>query len=389
VKEEKPLADWNELTDEEFREEAARSFDTWCPSDQRFYMSRQRWKVVKPWFLTLTGKGWIAPGWPVEYGGMGLSPAKHLIYIEEYEKCGAPRLLDQSLTNLGPILIARGDEAQRQRYLPSILAGDHVWCQGYSEPGAGSDLAGVRTEARIEGDELVIDGHKIWTTMAMDATHMFALVRTDKNVKKQAGITFVMFPMDQPGIEVRPIRDITGLQEFCEVFLTSVRASLSDVVGGLGGGWGVTKTLLGFERVWSGSPRQSMIALAQLEQVAKKIGIFDQPAFQDKFIQLSFDVADLAATYERSVRTLDTGSGFGYEASLLKIIATETCQRISELMIETAGETGAFGGEVALPSGGIDVLKPFLESRGPTIYGGSSQIQRNILAKRALGLPDQ
>lgn len=379
--------DFNALSDDDFRELAARSFDAWCPAELRSFTHRQRWEVVKPWFLILSEKGWIAPGWPVVHGGMGLSPAKHLIYLEEYERLGCPRLVDQSLTNVGPILIARGNEAQRARYLPRILAGQDVWCQGYSEPGAGSDLAGLKTSARIEGDELIINGHKIWTSMAFDANMMFALVRTDPAAKKQAGITFCVFPMDQPGIEVRPIRDITGAEEFCEVFLTDVRARLEDVVGEPNGGWAIAKTLLGFERVWAGSPRQSLIALEKLQQVARAVGVFDDPVFQDKYTQLVFDVEDLAATYARSVRTLNTGQGFGYESSLLKIIATETCQRVTELLVETSREHGMIDGGQAIGDLELDVLAPFYESRAPTIYGGSSQIQRNILAKAALGLP--
>jgi alkylation response protein AidB-like acyl-CoA dehydrogenase len=383
------MQDWNSLSDDDFRAFAASSFATWCPSALKGFVHRQRWSVVKPWFLSLSEHGWIAPGWPVEFGGMGLSPLKHMIYIEEYEKCGAPRLLDQALTNLGPILIARGTPAQRAEYLPKILSGENVWVQGYSEPGAGSDLASLRTEGRIEGDIVVINGHKIWTSMAFDGTHMFALVRTDKMAKKQAGITFVMFPMNQPGIEVRPIRDIAGSEEFCEVFLKDVRARVCDVVGDVNGGWSIAKTLLGFERVWAGSPRQSRIVMDKLERVARDMGVFDDPVFQDKFTQLSFDVADLAATYARSVRTLSSGGGFGYEASLLKVIATETCQRVTELLLETAGEAGAIEGDYAFPSGPVNLVAPFYESRAPTIYGGSSQIQRNILAKQALGLPSR
>ncbi|WP_038211000.1 acyl-CoA dehydrogenase family protein [Xenophilus azovorans] len=379
--------DWNALADTEFRALAARFFDEHCPRELRFTPRRLRWSVVQPWFLALSRQGWVAPSWPVEWGGMGLSPVKQVIYIEEYERSGAPVMQTQSLTNLGPILIARGSEAQRRKYLPKILSGEHVWVQGYSEPNAGSDLANLRTEARLEGDEFVINGQKIWTTMGFDGTHMFALVRTDRSVKKQAGISFVMFPMDQPGITVRPIRDISGAEEFCEVFLQDVRAHRSDLVGELNGGWEIAKTLLGFERVWSGSPRQSLIALARLEKVARANGSWEEGAFQDRYTQLVFDVQDLAAMYERLVRSLSVGKGFGLESSLLKMTATETCQRVTELLVEVAGADGALQGDVEIDGERIDVLTPFLESRGPTIYGGSNQIQRNILARQWLGLP--
>jgi alkylation response protein AidB-like acyl-CoA dehydrogenase len=177
--------------------------------------------------------------------------------------------MDQGLMNLGPVLIARGTDEQRQRFLPKILSGEHLWCQGYSEPNAGSDLASLRTEARIDGDEFVINGQKIWTSVAFDATHMFALVRTDKTVKKQAGISFVMIDMRQSGVTVRPIRNIAGHEELCEVFIDDVRTPRANLVGELNGGWNVAKALLGFERVWSGSPRQSTMALLRLEQLAR------------------------------------------------------------------------------------------------------------------------
>jgi len=379
--------EWNALSDEDFRARAARCFDEKCPRELRSQPKRLRWAVVKPWFQTLSQLGWVAPSWPAEWGGMGLAPVKQLIYLEEYERSGAPVMQTQSLTNLGPILIARGTDEQRRIYLPKILSGEHMWVQGYSEPDAGSDLANLRTEARLEGDEFIINGQKIWTTMGFDGTHMFALVRTDKTVKKQAGISFLMFRMDQPGVSVRPIRDISGGEEFCEVFFENVRAHRSDLVGELHGGWEIAKTLLGFERVWSGSPRQSLIALARLETVARANGAWSQPAFKDRYTQLLFDVHDLAAMYERLVRSLGVGKGFGLESSLLKMTATETCQRVTELLVEIAGADGALEGPVRVGAESIDLMTPFLESRGPTIYGGSNQIQRNILARQWLGLP--
>lgn len=380
-------ADWNALSDADFRATAARFFDDHCPQDLRFAPRRLRWAVVKPWFMLLSQHGWVAPSWPVEWGGMGLSPVKQVIYIEEYARGGAPVMQTQSLTNLGPVLLARGSDEQRRKYLPKILSGEHVWVQGYSEPNAGSDLASLRTEARLEGDAFIINGQKIWTTMGFDGTHMFALVRTDKTAKKQAGISFVMFTMDQPGIMVRPIRDIAGHEEFCEVFLQDVRAQRSDLVGPLNGGWEIAKTLLGFERVWSGSPRQSLIALARLEQVARANGSWADPVFQDRYTQLLFDIHDLGSMYERLVRSLGVGKGFGLESSLLKMTATETCQRVTELLLEIAGADGGLEGYIDVAGERIDVMTPFMESRGPTIYGGSNQVQRNILARQWLGLP--
>lgn len=379
--------DWNALDDEAFRRIAAAFFARHVPRHLAYLSRRPRWAEVKEWYLTLSRHGWLVPSWPVEHGGMGLSPSKALIYLEELERAGAPRVMDQGLMNLGPVLIARGTDEQRQRFLPKILSGEHTWCQGYSEPNAGSDLASLRTEAVIEGDEFVINGHKIWTSVAFDATHMFALVRTDKTVKKQAGISFLMIDLRQPGVTVRPIRNIAGHEELCEVFLDDVRTPRANLVGELNDGWQVAKALLGFERIWSGSPRQSTLALLRLEKLARATGKFDEPAFVDRFTQIQMDVLDSASAYERFAQIMRTGGSFGFEVSMLKIWATETCQRVTELMVEAAGDLGTLIGEVEVGDQRMDILYPFLDCRAFTIYGGSSQVQRNILAKNVLDLP--
>lgn len=379
--------DWNALDDDAFRRAAAAFFAQHVPAHLRFLSRRPRWAEVKDWYLTMSRHGWLVPAWPAEHGGMGLGPSKVLVYMEELERSGAPRVMDQGLMNLGPVLIARGTPEQRARFLPKILSGEHTWCQGYSEPNAGSDLASLRTEARIEGDDFVINGQKIWTSVAFDATHMFALVRTDKTVKKQAGISFVMIDLRQPGVTVRPIRNIAGHEELCEVFLDDVRTPLANLVGELNDGWQVAKTLLGFERVWSGSPRQSTLALLRLEKLARATGKMADPVFRDRFAQITMDVLDAASAYERFAQIMRTGGSFGFEVSMLKIWATETCQRVTELMVEAAGDLGALGGEVDVAGVEMDVLYPFLDCRAFTIYGGSSQVQRNILAKNVLDLP--
>jgi alkylation response protein AidB-like acyl-CoA dehydrogenase len=216
---------------------------------------------------------------------------------------------------------------------------------------------------------------------------MFALVRTDKSVRKQAGISFVMIDLRQPGVTVRPIRNIAGHEELCEVFLDNVRTPLNNLVGDLNKGWEIAKTLLGFERIWSGSPRQSMLALLRLEKLARASGKFNDPGFVDKYTQVTMDVLDSAAAYERFAQIMRTGGSFGFEVSMLKIWATETCQRVTELMVEAAGDLGALGGEVDVNGEFMDILYPFLDCRAFTIYGGSSQVQRNILAKNVLDLP--
>lgn len=379
--------DLNLLTDDELRHLVAEFFAAHVPQHLRYLNRRPRWAEVRDWYLTLARHGWLVPGWPTEWGGRGLSPSKMLVYLEELERSGAPRIMDQGLMNLGPVLIARGTDEQRKRYLPKILSGEHLWCQGYSEPNAGSDLASLRTEARLEGDEFLVNGHKIWTSVAFDANHMFALVRTDKNVKKQEGISFLMIDMRQPGVTVRPIRNIAGHEELCEVFLDNVRTHRSNLVGELNAGWTIAKTLLGFERIWSGSPRQSNLALLRLERLARATGKIDDPAFADRLAQITMDVLDSASAYERFAQIMRTGGSFGFEVSMLKIWATETCQRVTELMVEAAGELGTLTGEVLVGNETLDILYPFLDCRAFTIYGGSSQVQRNILAKNVLELP--
>jgi alkylation response protein AidB-like acyl-CoA dehydrogenase len=379
--------DWNALSDEEFRRIAAEFFETHIPRHLKFLSRRPRWAEVSEWYLTMSRHGWLCPAWPQEWGGMGMSQSKALVYMEELERSGAPRVMDQGLMNIGPLLIAHGNDEQRRRFLPKIISGEHLWCQGYSEPNAGSDLASLRTEARLEGDEFIINGQKIWTSVAFDANHMFALVRTDKTVKKQAGISFLLIDMRQPGITVRPIRNIAGHEELCEVFLDNVRTPRANLIGDLNDGWRIAKALLGFERIWSGSPRQSTLALLRLERLARASGKMDDPAFVDKYTQVTMDVLDSASAYQRFAQIMRTGGSFGVEVSMLKIWATEACQRVTELMVEAAGDLSTLLGEVDVNGEAIDILYPFLDCRAFTIYGGSSQVQRNILAKQVLELP--
>ena len=379
--------DWNAVSDDDFRQAIADFIATRVPPGLRHLNRRPRWAEVRDWYMTLSRNGWLVPGWPVEWGGKGLSSSKMLVYVEELERGGAPRVMDQGLMNLGPVLIARGSDEQRRRFLPKIVSGEHLWCQGYSEPNAGSDLASLRTEARLEGDEFIVNGQKIWTSVAFDANHMFALVRTDKTVRKQAGISFLLIDMRQPGVTVRPIRNIAGHEELCEVFLDNVRTPRTNLVGALNDGWQIAKTLLGFERIWSGSPRQSTIALIRLERLAQATGKMKDPVFAARFNQITMDVLDGASAYERFAQIMRTGGSFGSEVSVLKVWATETCQRVTELMVEAADDLGTLTGEVQIDGETMDILYPFLDCRAFTIYGGSSQVQRNILAKSVLALP--
>lgn len=375
------------MTDDAFRERLARFVEENCPARLRHLKDRPRLAEVHGWQKALGAAGLLCPAWPRKYGGMGLNPAKQLVYLEEMENLGAPRLLDQGIINLGPLLIAHGSEAQKAEYLPRVISGEHIWCQGYSEPNAGSDLASLKTEAVLDGDAFVVNGSKIWTSMAMDANMIFALVRTDKTVRKQAGISFLIIPLEQPGVTVRTIRNIAGKEELCEVFFDNVRTPRENLIGALNDGWRISKTLLGHERIWSGSPRQSFSALFHLKRVAEALGRFDDPVFAEKYQALELDTRDLGSAYALVQQKVVNGEELGAEVSVLKIWATETCQRITEAILEAAGDAGGMAGEVPVGGESLDVTAPFFESRAPTIYGGSSQIQRNIIAKTVLNLP--
>lgn len=385
---------WNDLPESEFRENVRQFILEYCPPNLRFPKRRLRWKEVKDWYFTLASAGLLAPTWPITFGGMGLSPSKTLAYLETMEVNGAPRLPDQGIINLGPLLIKHGNDEQRRRYLPRILSGEHIWCQGYSEPNAGSDLASLKTSAVLDGDDYVVNGQKIWTTWAHDATHMFALVRTDTSVTKQAGLSFLLIHLNQPGINVRPIETITGHPEFCEVFFDNARSHRSNLVGEVNGGWKIAKALLGFERIWAGSPRQAVSILAQLEHFARRSEKLEDASWRDRLVQLRLDVADLEALYGNFAETVRRGETLGPDVSILKLWATETCQRMCELMVDICCEIAPIQADVSRSSGvlpndssPIDAMTPFLDSRSFTIYGGSSEIQRNIVSKQVLGLP--
>ena len=381
--------DWNAMSDEEFRLMVRADFEEHYPVDLRFSAHRRRWIELKPWYSRMAAKGWLAPNWPREHGGMGLSVAKSLAFLEEQERCGIARFQDHGILMVGPLLIRFGTEAQRQRYLAPILACEEIWCQGYSEPEAGSDLAALRTTARLDGDEFVINGQKTWTTLAQDATHIFVLARTDSAAKKQEGISFLLVDLRSPGIVVRPICDLAGREELNDVFFDNVRTSSANLVGGLNGGWAVAKSLLGFERISLGSPKMPEYGLQVLVAVARAVGVDQDAVFRDRHSALQLDVSHLANLYQRFVSVAVRGEELGPEISLLKIFATELFQRIADLIVETAGPGGSLTGDVLLGNGRVNVLAPFYKARPATIYGGSNQIQRNIIAKRVLDLPSR
>lgn len=379
--------DWNALDNASFRAALREFFEKHFPSEWRYPQRRLRWSEIGPWYLKLSERGWVAPSWPTQYGGMGLSPEKLIIFIEEQERWGVARAPDMGITMVGPLLINHGNQTQRAYYLPKIIAGEHIWCQGYSEPNSGSDLASLRTEAVVDGDDFIVNGQKTWTTLAQDATHIFLLVRTDKTAKKQEGISFLLADMKTPGITVRPIRNIAGSEDFCEVFLENVRVPRSNIVGELNKGWTIAKALLGFERIFLGSPKQSQYALARVQEAAQRLGLFEDTGFVDRYTKLALDVADLGALYGRFIEQVKRGETLGPDVSMLKLFGTETYSRLADLLVDVMGSSGGTPGSTALPGGKTDALTTFYNARPATIYGGSNEVQRNILAASVLKLP--
>ena len=381
-------ADWDAMSEKDFRQMLRSFYSTNYPETLRNVPRRLHWHEIKDWYMTLSRQGWVAPAWPKRFGGMGLSPDKMIAYVEEQEQYGVARAPDMGIVMIGPLLIQRGSPAQQQQFLPKIIAGEHVWCQGYSEPGAGSDLASLRTEAIQDGDVFVVNGQKIWTTLAQDATHMFALVRTDKEAKKQAGISFLLIDLATPGITIRPIKDIVGYEEFCEVFFDNVRVPVENLVGELNQGWTIAKTLLGFERIFLGSPKQSRYAMSQLTAMAEHLELFSDTVFVSRYAELMLDVADQVSGYTHYAEMVKRGEVLPPSVSLLKIWGTDTYQRICALMVEYAQEHGASGFNTELSPAGLNVPAIMLNSIPSTIYGGSTEVQKEILAKHVLKLPD-
>jgi alkylation response protein AidB-like acyl-CoA dehydrogenase len=374
--------------DQEFRLQVREWLAANFPPELRFPTRRLDFRQAMAWHRTLAAQGWVAPGWPREYGGMGLSAYQQVIFSEELDRAGVVVIPNFGITMLGPLLLRFGTEEQKAHYLPRILSGEDLWCQGYSEPGAGSDLASLRTSAEPDGEDWVVNGQKIWTTMAQQANRIFLLVRTDKTVKKQNGISFLLVPMDSPGITVRPIDNIGGYSEFAEVFFDNVRVPRTAMVGEVNQGWTMAKALLGAERILLGSPKLAKFPLQRLEALARTFGLLDEPVFRARFVRLAMDVEDMVALYVRLLEVLRRGGVLGEEVSVLKLAVTELFQQVTDLMLEAAGEFGGTDAVLPLADGSrLKPVNPYYLSRPATIYGGSSEVQRNILAKALLKLP--
>lgn len=330
--------------------------------------------------------GWAGIAWPEEYGGRGLTTTQQLIWYEEYARAGGPYVGVNfvGLLHGGPTLIANGTEAHKQKHLPLILKGEAVWCQGFSEPGAGSDLASLRTRAEIDGDHLVINGQKIWTSFAQWADYQELLVRTDPDAPKHKGISWVICDMNAPGVRVRPIKTIAGNHEYCEVFYDDVRIPLTEVVGGLNNGWKVAMSTLSFERGTGFIGEQVALAteLEHLIALARKRGLLGDSDIARKLGLLRAEVTALQAMTYSAISVNERRSAPGPEASILRLHHGLLAQQLGRLSLEVLGEQSL---ELSDPETGW--TGPYLYSFSRTIGGGTAEIQRNIIAERVLGLP--
>jgi alkylation response protein AidB-like acyl-CoA dehydrogenase len=362
-------------------------------------------QFVAEWRRTLYEHRYLAVSWPKEYGGAGLSPLEQVILAEEFTKAGVPPggFSDVfGIQMLGNTLLQWGTDEQKRHFLPRILSGEDLWCQGYSEPDAGSDLGGLACRAALDGDEWVINGQKIWTSGGHISNWIFVLCRTDSDAPKHRGITFLLCPMDQPGIEVRPIKMISGDSEFNEVFFTGARTAKDNVVGGVNNGWAVAMTLLGFER-GEGATTLALEFEAELDRLlalAKERGKSDDPVIRQRLAWCYSKVEIMRYLGYRVLTSFLAGRPLGPESSITKVYWSEYHQAATELAVDILGldalaPTGRRPGswtradDVGAPNSSASWSTVLLTARAETIYAGTSQVQRNILGEMVLGLPKE
>jgi alkylation response protein AidB-like acyl-CoA dehydrogenase len=350
-------------------------------------------REVMEWHRILHRKGWAAPHWPVEHGGPGLDATRRFIVNDELELANTPALSPFGLVMVGPAIMQFGTIDQQRRFLPKILAGEEVWCQGYSEPNAGSDLASLKTSAEDAGSHFVVNGQKTWTTYAQFAHWIFCLVRTDPRAKKQAGITFLLIDLKSPGVTVKPFLTIGGTPAFSETWFDNVKVPKQNVVGTIDGGWTVAKALLGHERTQIAAVGVIGRAIRKCKQIAARTrvadhALIDEPAFRRKIAQLEIRHRSLQMANWRALAGAQLGHAPGPESSFLKIRGAELVQQAYELAMELMGHDAL----AWFPESGVvmdieeSVASLFCYLRATTIYGGSNEIQRNIIAKHILGL---
>ena len=360
---------------------------------------------VTEWRATLFSSGYLAPGWPVEFGGGGLSELEQVIIAEEFARAGVPTGGHNdvfSIQMLGNTLLLFGTEEQKRHYLPRLLAGEDTWCQGYSEPNAGSDLSNVGLRAELDGDQWVLNGQKIWTSAGHLADHIFTLARTDPDAPKHKGISFLLVDMRQPGIEVRPIKMLSGESEFNEVFYTDAVVPKENVVGGVNNGWAVAMGLLGFERGAAASiaPIAFEAEFDRLLQLAKDRGVSNDPRIRQKLAWCYSKVQVMRYLGMRTLTKFLAGHHPGPDGAIFKLYWSEYHKVVTELGVDLLGmdamaptgrkPSSAFSTDDAgAPNDSMSWAMTFLNARAGTIYAGSSQVQRNIIGEMVLGLPKE
>tara|TARA_B100001093_G_scaffold501006_1_gene552148 strand:+ start:64 stop:1269 length:1206 start_codon:yes stop_codon:yes gene_type:complete len=354
------------------------------------------------WHQAIHQQGWIAPDWPVEYGGTGWGIREKQAFSDAMALAGAPMIMPFGIGMVGPVIYTFGTQAQKDQHLPSILDGSTWWCQGYSEPGSGSDLASLKTSAVRDGDHYVVNGQKIWTTNAHKADWIFALVRTDPDAKAQRGISFLLIDMKTPGLEVKPIVSIDGMHHLNQVFFEDVRVPVENLVGEENAGWTYAKFLLGNERAGIANVAASKRLVGRLKEIAKAEGdgmgesLSQSSDFMMRLASVEVQLNALAAQEARVIATMESTGSPGDAASMLKIIGSEVEQNLHALRVEAIGyyslpfEVSLIRGESNLPAPGPDYAVSAVAdmnfSRAASIYGGSNEIQRNVMAKGVLGL---
>ena len=357
------------------------------------------------WRKTLHANNLLGPFWPKEYGGAGLSHLETVVLFEEFAKAGAPTGGPNDVFNIGMIgntILHWGTDEQKSHYIPKLLSGEHVWCQGFSEPNSGSDLASLACKGTLDGDEWVINGQKIWTTYGHLANYIFLLVRSDNDLPRHKGITFLLVPMDQPGVEVRPIKMLSGDSEFNEVFFTDARVPKENVLGGVNNGWAVAMTLLGFERGEAAAvlPVKFREEYDRLVTLARERGVTDDPHIRQRLAWCYSKVEMMRYLGMRTLTSFLSGHSPGPDASIAKLYWSEYHKVVTELAVDILGAE-ALVPDGRWPSNSIQCDDPgapadsaswvgtFFAARGGTIYAGTSEVQRNIIGERILGLPKE
>ncbi len=371
-----------------FRKEVREWLEANLPQDWRHHLNCMDPDILRQWQARLHARGWVAPNWPASAGAMGASLDQQLVLLEEQTRIGAPYLFPTGLNLLGPTFISFGTEEQKARFLPPLLSAEMVWAQGYSETEAGSDLASLKTTARAEGSDFIVDGHKIWSSYSHMADWMFALVRTDPQVtSRQAGLSMLLIDLRSPGISIRPIRTIVGQDEFSEVRFVGVRVPQTNLLGPLNGGWKVANHVLVSERLSNGSPRNILIVWRKLRRVARATGLWNDSVFRDTVAAAEVRFVAHLALYRQAVDHVKNGRSIDALAPVMKISATELLQRFNALLLDAAGEQGGNERFEFDDGSAIDLAASRLLARRGSIYGGSNEIQRNIIAARVLGMP--